>query len=395
MLLARSIATMERFDAVVVGAGPAGSTAAHRLARAGARVALLERAEFPRDKPCGGGLTGRALREVPVDVTPVVEHEVDRMELGLRYGRRIARRSRGRLVAMTQRIRLDAYLAEQAAAAGAELRDGTRVTAVTEDGVVETRHGPLGADIVIGADGVNGVTARSLAIEQRITYGVALEGNVPNAAARAERYAGTAVVELGTIAGGYGWVFPKGDHVNVGVGGWEHEGPRLREHLWRLCDEHGIPRDAVDSLRGYRLPLRRPPSPPARGRVALVGDAAGLVDPLSGDGMYEAFVSGRLAADAALDVLAGREQTLEPYAAALDGAIGAHAAASWKAKLALDRFPRLTFALLALPPVWRAVDALVRGDLAHPGEARGLARVPLRAVDAIGRGGGGAKTSGI
>ena len=378
---------MERFDVVVVGAGPAGSTAAYLLARAGARVALLERAAFPRDKPCGGGLTGRALREVPVDVSPVVEHEVDRMELGLRYGRRITRRSRGRLVAMTQRIRLDAYLAEQAAAAGADLRDGTKVTAVRDDGAVETAHGTLRADAVIGADGVNGVTARSVGLEQRIVYGVALEGNVPNAAARAERYAGTAVVELGTIAGGYGWVFPKGDHVNVGVGGWEHEGPRLRDHLWRLCDEHGLPRDDVASLRGYRLPLRRPPSSPARGRIALAGDAAGLVDPLSGDGMYEAFVSARLAADAALDVLAGRSRTLEPYAAALDRAIGAHAVASWKAKLALDRFPRVTFALLALPPVWRAVDALVRGDLAHPGEARGLARAPLRAVDALGRSG--------
>jgi flavin-dependent dehydrogenase len=117
----------------------------------------------------------------------------------------------------------------------------------------------------------------------------------------------------------------------------------------------------------------------------LVGDAAGLVDPLSGDGMFEAFVSGRLATAAALDVLAGRTETVEPYAAALDDAVGTHTAASWQAKLALDRFPRITFSLLRLPPVWRAVDALVRGDLAHPGEARGLARAPLRAVEALGR----------
>jgi geranylgeranyl reductase family protein len=379
---------MERFDVVVVGAGPAGSTAAYRLARAGARVALLERATFPRDKPCGGGLTGRALREVPVDVSPVVEHEVDRLELGLRYGRRIERRGRGQLVAMTQRIRLDRHLAEQAAAAGADLRDGTRVTAVRADGeavVITTAAGDLAAAVAIGADGVNGVTARSAGLEQPIVYGVALEGNVGNGPARAARYDGKAVIELGEIAGGYGWVFPKGDHVNVGVGGWEHEGPHLRDHLWRLCDEHGIPREHVESLRGYRLPLRRPGATPARGRIALVGDAAGLVDPLSGDGMYEAFVSGRLAADEALRLLGGEVDTLAAYGPALDRAIGAHAAASWKAKLALDRFPRLTFALLSLPPVWRAVDALVRGDLAHPGEARGWARVPLRAVEAMGR----------
>jgi geranylgeranyl reductase family protein len=379
---------MERFDVVVVGAGPAGSTTAYRLSRAGARVALLERARFPRDKPCGGGLTERALREVPVDVSPVVEHEVDRLELGLRYGRRIERRSRGRLVAMTQRIRLDAYLAEQAAAAGADLRDGTRVTAVRqEDGgvVVETASAEIGAAALIGADGVNGVTARAAGLDQPIVYGVALEGNVANGPARADRYEGLAVIELGEIAGGYGWVFPKGDHVNVGVGGWEREGPNLREHLWRLCDEHGIARDDVESLRGYRLPLRRPGATPARGRIALIGDAAGLVDPLSGDGMYEAFVSGRLAADETLRLLDGSVDSMAAYGTALDRAIGAHAAASWKAKLALDRFPRLTFALLALPPVWRAVDGLVRGDLAYPGQARGLARVPLRVVEAMGR----------
>jgi geranylgeranyl reductase family protein len=379
---------VERFDVVVVGAGPAGSTTAYRLARAGARVALLERARFPRDKPCGGGLTERALRELPVAVEPVVEHDVDRLELALRYGRRFERRSRGRLVAMTQRIRLDAYLAEQAAAAGADLREGVRVTAVRDDGhavVVETPSGSIQAAVAIGADGVNGVSARSTGLEQRVVYGVALEGNVANGAVPTGRYAGLAVIELGCIAGGYGWVFPKGDHVNVGVGGWEHEGPHLREHLWRLCNEHGIERESVESVRGYRLPLRRPGSIPARGRVLLVGDAAGLVDPLSGDGMFEAFVSGRLATDAVLDVLAARRTTVEPYAPALERAIGAHAAASWQAKLALDRFPRLTFALLRLPPVWRVVDALVRGDLAHPGEARGLARGPLRFVEALGR----------
>jgi geranylgeranyl reductase family protein len=379
---------VERFDVVVVGAGPAGSTAAYCLARAGARVALLERATFPRDKPCGGGLTERALREVPVDVSPVVEHEVDRLELGLRYGKRIERRSRGRLVAMTQRIRLDHHLAEQAAAAGAELRDGMKVTAVREENgavAVATPKGVLAASAVIGADGVNGATARSAGLDQPIVYGVALEGNVANEAARARRYEGKAVIELGEIAGGYAWVFPKGDHVNVGVGGWEREGPSLREHLWKLCDEHGIAREDVESLRGYRLPLRRPGANPARGRIALVGDAAGLVDPLSGDGMYEAFVSASLVAGEVERLLAGEVDSLAAYGPALHRKIGAHAAASWKAKLALDRAPRLTFALLALPPVWRAVDALVRGDLADPGQARGLARVPLRAVEALGR----------
>ena len=87
---------VERFDAIVVGAGPAGSTSALRLARAGARVLLLDRARFPRDKPCGGGLTYRAVRELPVSVDPVVEDVVDRFELGFRYGSRFERAVRAR-----------------------------------------------------------------------------------------------------------------------------------------------------------------------------------------------------------------------------------------------------------------------------------------------------------
>ena len=162
-------------------------------------------------------------------------------------------------------------------------------------------------EVIVGADGANGTTVRALGLGGPVTHGVAFEGN----AAFDERYRGLAVIELGTIPGGYGWVFPKGDHVNVGVGGWEAEGPRLRQHLAELCRRHGIDGDALESVRGHRLPLRRSGFVAARGRAILVGDAAGLVDPLTGDGMYEAFVSARLASAAALDVLAGRAETVD------------------------------------------------------------------------------------
>src|SRR5919197_234097 len=121
-----SLGRLERFDAIVVGAGPAGSTTAYRLARAGARVLVLERARFPRDKPCGGGLTERALRQLPFSVDPVVEETVDTLEARLRYGPRFERRSGSRLAVMTQRRRLDAYLTQQAGAARAEVPGGAR-----------------------------------------------------------------------------------------------------------------------------------------------------------------------------------------------------------------------------------------------------------------------------
>jgi geranylgeranyl reductase family protein len=362
---------MERFDAVIVGAGPAGSTAAFRLARAGARVLLTDKARFPRDKPCGGGLTVRAVRLLPFSVAPVVEEEVDTFELGLGYRRRFERRTREPLVLMTQRRRLDAFLVEQAQEAGAEFRDGT-----TAEGVEAT--------VVIGADGVNGTTAKALGLESH-EHEVALEANVPYGQVSRSRYAHRAVVEFGVVPGGYGWVFPKGDHVNVGVGGWLHQGPLLREHLGRLCREHGISEDALIGIRGYRLPLRRPGFAPVSGRTALVGDAAGLVDPVSGDGIYEALLSARLAAENALEIIAGNVADFRSYAGKLDRALALSAAASWRAKLALERFPNLSFTLLQAPYAWRAMEKLLRADATHPGAIGGPGGAALRAAELLAR----------
>jgi geranylgeranyl reductase family protein len=376
---------VERYDVAVIGAGPAGSVTAIHLARGGARVLLVDKARFPRDKPCGGGLTMRAVRQLPVDPAPVVEHEVDRMAFRVGWRSHFERKGRrGPFVLMTQRRRLDQYLAEQAVEAGADFRDGVKVSvgADPDRGLSLTTDGAaVQADVIVGADGANGTTARALGLGGPVTHGVAFEGN----AAFDERYRGLAVIELGTIPGGYGWVFPKGDHVNVGVGGWEAEGPRLRGHLAELCRRHGIDGAALESVRGHRLPLRRSGFVAARGRAIVVGDAAGLVDPLTGDGMYEAFVSARLASAEVLDVLAGRAETVDGYNARLSAALGALAHASWGAKIALDRYPRATFTLARAPLVWPVVERLVRGDISAPSEARGLARPPLKAIAALAR----------
>ncbi len=361
---------MERFDAIVVGAGPAGSATAIRLARAGARVLLADRARFPRDKPCGGGLTGRAARELPVDVTPVVEDVVRTFEVRLGYQKRFERRSEAPLALMTRRRRLDAFLVEQAAAAGAVFRDGVTVEGLTvgPDGAsIRVGGSAVHGRVLVGADGVNGRIARDAGLAGGILYGIALEGNGPLLAGRA----GRATVELGVVPGGYGWVFPKAGHANYGVGGWAAEGPRLRAHLRRLCAEHGVDDAELRDVQGRRLPIRRTATA-RRGPVLLVGDAAGLVDPLSGDGIYEALVSARLAAEA---ILADDPAS---YADNLDAALGRFAGTSWKAKLVLDRHPGAAFRIARIPAVWRVIAGLLSGDVTHPRDARGLARPLLR-----------------
>ena len=373
---------MSSFDVAVVGAGPAGSTAAYHLAGAGFRTLLVDRATFPRDKPCGGGVTLRAARLLPFSLEPVVEDRIERIECRLRYGPSFERRARAPLALMTQRRRLDHFLLEQAAAAGADVRDGVRVADVHPTGLtVDGKE--IQARAVLGADGCNGTSARSLGLAKEIVHGVALEANVAANAARRTRYGGAMVLEIAVVRGGYGWIFPKDDHVNVGVGGDSSEAPRLRERLQELCETHGIDPDEATDTRGYRLPMRRPGSRLAWGSAAVIGDAAGLVDPFSGDGMYEAFLSARLAADATADFLAGRAASLEPYERAVSRSITPLTQAGWGARAAFERFPRTTFGLARLPVTWRALEKLLTGELGHPGAARGAERGAMRLIQAV------------
>ena len=152
---------MEHFDVLVVGGGPAGSTTAYRLAEAGVGVLLVDKATFPRDKPCGGGVTMRAARLLPYSLDPVVEDRVDRLECGLRYRHHFVRHAREPLALMTQRKRLDHFLLQKAADAGADVREGVTVDARELD-----------ARIVIGADGCNGTSAKQLGLGGDVVHGV-------------------------------------------------------------------------------------------------------------------------------------------------------------------------------------------------------------------------------
>lgn len=368
------------YDAIVLGAGPAGSTAARKLALSGARVLLLDKAKFPRDKPCGGGLTFRADDANDLDLAPVTEREIYGVRISVKLGRRFDRTSTRLLARMTQRRDLDAYLVEEAACAGAEFRDGTNVTALEIESAtarVRSNGDTYESRILIGADGVNGVTSKALELEPRSEVAVAYEANVPADDALMEHWSRFIALDLGGIPGGYGWVFPKGDHLNIGVGGWKSVGPTLRDRLSALCAYYAFDESRLFGHRGYQLPLRRDDAPVVSGPAMLAGDAACLVDPLSGEGIWAAFVSGRLAAEEAQRYLAGDVESLDGYGRALRDVMDEEILTSRRLQAVFQRLPSASILMLKYNNAfWRYLTEIIRGEITYPDLPRKLG--PLR-----------------
>jgi len=381
------------YDAIVVGAGPAGTTTARLLASRGASVLLLDRAHFPRDKPCGGGVTIRAASRLDLDLGPVVERTIYGARFALRLGPTFDRRYGQPLTYMTQRCRLDAFLAEAAAEAGADFHDGEPVREVeiapnggsglglTAAVIVRTGAGSYQARALIGADGANGVVGRALALRPRLEEAVALEANVPFSSDIPPDWREVVGLDLGGLAGAYGWVFPKGDHLNLGVGAWKYAAFTLRPKLAGLCRRFGFDPSGLESLRGHHLPVRVSGSPIARGRAALVGDAAGLVDPLTGEGIHMAIASGDLAARAVLRHLAGEAPDLAPYQRAVDRRLQPELTVSRKLQELFHLAPPPYLALMRRSDkFWLLFCCILRGDLGYLDLIRMLG--PLRlAVD--------------
>jgi geranylgeranyl reductase family protein len=361
------------YDAIVAGAGPAGSTAARLLARQGASVLLLDRQPFPRDKPCGGGVTLRAAAVQDIDLSPVVERTVYGTRFTLRLGPAFERRFRAPLAYMTQRRRLDALLAERAAEAGAELHDGEAVSEIEIGNgspghpvAVRTERDRYHARLLIGSDGANGITGRTLGLRTECEEAVALEGNVPCAHGVPEEWREHVALDLGGLAGGYGWVFPKGEHLNVGVGAWKYAAFTLRPKLADLARRYGFKMSEMTNIRGHHLPVRAPGSRIAGGPVALTGDAAGLVDPLSGEGIHMAFASGRLAATAALACLSGESGDMSGYQAAVDARLQPELIVSRNLQELLNFAPPPYAALMQRSEkFWLFFCHLIRGELTY------------------------------
>lgn len=299
----------EKYEVVVVGGGPAGSAAAYTLATAGRRVCLIDKAEFPREKLCGGLITLRSKRTFEKIFGRPWKAELFNSSQEISFfanGEFLAPQNGYSRLFFTMRLAFDHYLLSLAQEAGATLKLGKTINKIELDqNLIELQSGgEISFDFLIGADGVNSLVAKTLFGKSfdPDTIGFGLEAEVPRE--KLPQQGETVEIEFGAARWGYGWVFPKQNSFTIGVGGIHRLNPDLRDRFDQYLQRKGL-NSSEFKVKGQYIPFGDFRRMPGGGSVLLCGDAAGTVDPITGEGIAYAMQTGAAAGLAILKAVSG------------------------------------------------------------------------------------------
>jgi len=280
-------------DVIVIGAGPAGSTAARLLSEQGKDVLILEKHKFPRSKLCAGGVTHKAIPLLPpgFEEIELCSHTKATIFYPHRSMAHVDVEGDGPLVHMVERKDFDHYLLRSALDAGAKLMEGKTVRAVYPEGKnmqVLTSNGDIfQSRYVVAADGCNSVIRNQVSRYRPRVFSL-------EATLRLDESIDHVILDFGWIPRGYGWIFPKNGRASVGIGMLDYT-PEITRLYWDFLKRHG---QASVKPKGYFLPMYSLENSFSHGNILFAGDAAHLVDPVTGEGIYQAIKSGSMVARA-------------------------------------------------------------------------------------------------
>ena len=311
---------MDHHDVVIVGAGPAGSTLAYRLAQRGLNVALLEREHMPRVKPCGGGIDGFFMQNLPkgMDLEGIIEGQADTAVVWYE-GKPQAEFPIPEPIYLTQRKLLDQRLATNAAEMGAHFVEGARVEALERHNggwIVSSSAGDYEAPVVVGADGAYSTVARLVGIstgkEHRTTY-IASEWDAHVDPDQQAEWQGKVMIDCSVVPLGYGWIFPKSDHLNLGFGVPFKKAGDLKKITQHFVEKRSTLNVIDHKALSHWIPFAKVGAPVVKDGLLLVGDAAGMADPATGAGISWAVKSSAVAEPFIQGAVMGHNTALAYY----------------------------------------------------------------------------------
>jgi len=307
---------INQYDAIIVGAGPSGATTAYLLAQSGLKVALVDKSEFPRNKLCGGGLTIRSIKAFEnifaCDLSDVLEFE----SRGIAFYNKntyLNKLEDYQSLKFIYRTDFDYHLVKKAQAVGADFIQKFNIADIdaSTNTITDKQGKQYRARFIVGADGIKSIVSRKVFSQSfdKERYAIAMEAEIDRDVF--SRSVNLPEIYYGSIKWGYGWVFPKKDCITVGIAGlYKHNKDIKSVFLKFLEDDLGLSSSSVE-MKGYYLPFGQYNKNLAKGSVLLVGDAAGLVDPITGEGIAFAMESGQFAAESILEA----EQANNPASA--------------------------------------------------------------------------------
>lgn len=358
---------MNLFDVIIVGGGPAGTLAGYMLAGYGLKVLIIDQSRFPRRKVCGGGLTLHARELIPFDISKVVHQEVTSGQIAFR-GRMIKTIQDENTIAFTiDRVTFDSFLLDKAVNAGVTTSLGQRVISVSQENDaihVQTNQETFLGKYLIGADGVHSTVAKQFGMIKNRSTSLAYEARLSREYETNSSQNEMTTFDFGTILGGYGWIFPKRDHLNVGVCRTWPGNKASKKHLLRFVDQHPeLHRDRIIDIRAFPVPLGGKKYDLNKNNILLVGDAANLADPWLGEGLYYAIYSGILAAETIIKHARGEIQDLASYTEMINTAVVKQFAYAKRFSLLVNALPYINVLLLeSSKTLQEIVIDLLRGE---------------------------------
>ena len=293
------------FDVAIIGSGPAGASAAFKLAEKGISTVIIEKETLPRYKTCGGafGFAGRKI--MPFDISEVVEKECFNIDAFFdKIDKKFSIQKNEPIITMVMRADFDNFIVKKAQELGVTLLEDHKLTDISfkDDIILHTSKGEVKTKFVIAADGALGKTAKFAGWEETRLLIPALEYEVEVNDEDFKRLSKSVRLDFDAVPMGYGWCFPKKNHLSIGVGSLRKVKVDFKQ-CYRDYIENTLKVTEIisEEMHGFQVPVSIRKDGFVKNNVFLVGDAAGFADPLSAEGIPNAILSGNMAADSIIE----------------------------------------------------------------------------------------------